>query len=296
MTPLLAAVMGPTASGKTDLAERMAERLHAQLVNADAFQIYRGMDIGTAKPDDTNRYLLLDLKDPNEGFGVGEYVAVAAQALHALWEQKRNVVVVGGTGLYIRALFEEYSGMLGPPEPSVRRELIEREESEGLEGLVADLKERAPEVAAKIDQRNPARVRRALERALSEPAQVKITLPPFRKIKLGLFPPPELIQPRIADRARDMIERGWLAEVEHLANNGYGPGDPGFRAHGYRAMWRHVRGEVALEDALAGTIVEVQQYAKRQRTWLRAEPGLKVLAEEGDPLELSLSAIGEGLV
>ncbi len=103
--------MGPTASGKTSLAEALADKFDACLINGDAFQVYRGMDIGTAKPVNKDRYHLIDIKDPSEDFGVGEYVALAQSVLAEMWESQRNVIVVGGSGLYVRALFEEYSGM-----------------------------------------------------------------------------------------------------------------------------------------------------------------------------------------
>src|SRR5271165_7127776 len=131
-TPRLIAVMGPTASGKTDVAEAIADALDAQLINADAFQVYRGMDIGTAKPRAKGRYRLLDLKAPNEGFGVGEFVQLAQTELNTLFQERRSAVVVGGTGLYIRALFEQYSELAASPEPALRAALMEREYRDGL--------------------------------------------------------------------------------------------------------------------------------------------------------------------
>jgi tRNA dimethylallyltransferase len=101
--------MGATASGKTEIAEALADQLHAELVNADAFQVYRGLDIGTAKPKNKARYHLLDIKDPNESYGLGEFCTLAQALLEDLWVRERNVIVVGGTGLYVRGLFEQYS-------------------------------------------------------------------------------------------------------------------------------------------------------------------------------------------
>src|SRR5689334_3511641 len=128
--------MGPTGSGKTEVAEAIAERLGAQLINADAFQVYRGMDIGTAKPTEKHRYRLLDLKQPNAGFGVGEFVQLASEELRELHHEGRDAVVVGGTGLYIRALFEGYAEMVSPPDPNLRSELMARERTKGLATLV----------------------------------------------------------------------------------------------------------------------------------------------------------------
>ena len=136
---MLIAVMGPTASGKTGLAEALADELDATLINADAFQIYRGMDIGTAKPKAKSRYALLDIKNPNEGYGVGEWAQSAQAIVQDAWIAAKSVIVVGGTGLYIRALFEEYDGLHPAPDPVLRSELELREQTEGLPALYAEL-------------------------------------------------------------------------------------------------------------------------------------------------------------
>src|ERR1044072_3833722 len=171
--------MGPTASGKTGLAEAVADELGAVLVNADAFQIYRGLDIGTAKPAVKERYRLLDLKEPSESFGLGEWLKLAQAELEFAFEKGRHVICVGGTGLYVRALFEEYAAIGEAPDPEVRRELSETPIENLREGLRAD----HPEIAARVDMANPLRVRRALERVrggTSDP----VVLPPFIKMKL----------------------------------------------------------------------------------------------------------------
>jgi tRNA dimethylallyltransferase len=284
MTPILIAVMGPTASGKTALAEALADDLGAQLVNADAFQVYRGMDVGTAKPAARDRYLFLDLRDPNEGFGVGEFTSLAQQALAELYAQGRHVVVVGGTGLYIRALLEEYSGMAAPPDPELRASLNRLHAEEGVEELARRLIELDPDAAARIDIKNPARVKRAIERATSPTEAPAVALPPFRRLKVALSPEPAILEQRITLRVEAMVQNGWVQEVERLVQAGYGPDDPGFRAIGYRQIWRAMAGEVELEEAVTTTIVDTKRYAKRQRTWLRSEPNLSVLDLDPDPL------------
>ena len=125
--------MGPTASGKSSLAEKIADALDAILLNADSFQVYRYLDIGTAKPTVKEQYRLLDLKDPNESFGVGEWVHLAQQELELAWERRQSVVIVGGTGLNIRALMERYGEMSGPPSPELRDALNQKLEREGLQ-------------------------------------------------------------------------------------------------------------------------------------------------------------------
>jgi tRNA dimethylallyltransferase len=271
--------MGPTASGKSDLAEALAAEIGAQLINGDAFQVYRGLDIGTGKPDDRGRYELLDLKNPDEGFGVGEYILRANAILERLFAEGRHAVVVGGTGLYIRALFEEYVDLANEPDPELRIRL----NGMTLEEKQAELEAKAPEVAARIDRQNPVRVQRALERVIGGSTSLDWHLPPFRKLKLAIVPDPADTELRVANRVRSMVHNGWVREVEELRDAGYGPDDPGFRALGYRTLWRHLEGEFGLEEATATTIAETRRYAKRQRTWLRSEPNLTEL-DRDDPL------------
>jgi len=272
-SPALVAVMGPTASGKTELAEALAELLNAQLVNADAFQIYRGMDIGTAKPASKERYQLLDIRNPSESFGVGEYVSLAQDVLQACWQDQKSVVVVGGTGLYIRALIEEYDAMAQAPDPELRSRL----DKKSLEELVDELKELDSELAMRADLRNRVRVQRAIERIRSPKPSVPVRLPPFDKYKFAVIRESDETASRISRRANDMVQKGWVREVQQLKADGYSKSDPGLRALGYRAIWQHLDGEMELEEALATTIAETRQYSKRQRTWLRSEPNLVVL-------------------
>lgn len=274
MGPVLVGIMGPTASGKTDLAEQIAERLDAILINADAFQIYRGMDIGTAKPTDRSRYTLLDIRDPDQSFGVGEWVQLAHRILQDAWASSRNAVVVGGTGLNIRALFEQYSGMMGAPDPSLRNNLNARLEQEGLSNLVEELRSLDAEAFQTVDIANPVRVIRAIERAKGSMGRVRAELPPFRRVKLALEIPTDEINARIESRVNVMVQNGWSLEIQRLRDEGYGPKDPGFRAIGYRSMEEVAQGGKDLNEAIAETVLETRRYAKRQRTWLRSEPNL----------------------
>jgi len=269
--------MGPTGSGKTALAEALADELDAQLINADAFQVYRGMDIGTAKPEARERYELIDIKDPIEDFGVGEFVELAAKLIG---RDDRNAVVVGGTGLYVRALFEDYAEMSPAPEPSLREELMRLEATHGLESLYERLEAIRPEIAKTIDRRNPARVRRALEKALDPRPRMKIELPKRRKSKFALSPLRETLHTRIDARLAKMVQNGWIAEVGRLREKGIPRGAPGMRAIGYRAFYDYLAGVKSQEAAEEEIRLETRQYAKRQRTWLRSEPNLSVL--DGD--------------
>ncbi len=292
--------MGETSSGKTALAEDLADDLGAQLINADTFQSYRGMDIGTAKSDRKDEYNLIDIKDPNEPFGVGEWVQLAAQVLNETFEQQKSAVIVGGSGLNIRALFEGYDAMSGAPDPELRDSLNRRMQEEGLEPLVQELLTRNPDAAKSVDLKNPVRVTRALERAMSPTPSVKFELPPYIKVKFAIRHPVEVINKRIEDRAWHMVNNGWLEEVEALRQKGYGPSAPGFRAHGYRELWRVLEGSLGLEDAVESIVLQVRRYAKRQRTWLKTEPGLIVLDAGETTLRQRamphLFVIGEGAV
>lgn len=278
--PHLVAVMGETASGKTALAEALANHLDAVLVNADSFQIYRGLDIGTAKPDNRHLYELLDLKNPNETFGTGEFVKLAHQICIDCWSIGRSMVVVGGTGLNIRALFEEYSDMQSAPDPAIRAELNAQLERNGLASLVQELELIDAEAHNRVDRANPVRVIRAIERARSGMEATVLELPPFVRTKFALEIPSNDLYHRIENRVHEMVQNGWAQEIERLREQGYRPEDPGFRAIGYRAMWDVVENGKSEEQAIADTIVETRQYAKRQRTWLRSEPNLSRLSAD----------------
>ncbi len=263
--------MGPTASGKSEVAERLADRLDAQLINADAFQIYRGFDIGTNKPDRREAYALLDIKDPHEPFGVGEWIAGAIEVLNACYTVGRHAVIVGGTGYYIRALMDEWQDLAAAPDPALRDELERLREEQGLEALAQRLVELDPGRAASIDLQNPHRVRRALERALAPTEPIRFVLPPFRKLKWGLSTDVETLNERIDARVEEMVTRGWLEEVERLLRSGVAESDAAMRAIGYRSLAQVVENDVSIEEAIEIIKRETRQYAKRQRTWLRSE-------------------------
>lgn len=268
--------MGQTASGKTALAEALADRLDAGLINADAFQAYRGMDVGTAKPEAQARYRLLDIKEPNEPYGAGEFCLHAAEELQNLHAEGRSAVVVGGTGQYVRALFEEYRDLMPDPDPLLRAHLMERLKREGLPTLSEELLRLAPEVAARIDLRNPARVGRALERLQDSRPALKFDVPYTKRSKFAIAVGKDEIEARIARRTGEMMHNGWVEEVARLREKGFGPDDPGFRAIGYRTVGRLLDGDLGTGEAERIIVAETVAYAKRQRTWLRSEPGLQM--------------------
>ncbi|HRI42701.1 MAG TPA: tRNA (adenosine(37)-N6)-dimethylallyltransferase MiaA [Fimbriimonadaceae bacterium] len=278
MEPRLIAVMGPTGVGKSEIAEWLADRLEAQLINADAFMVYRGLDVGTNKPRDKERYLLLDLKDPCEEIGVGEWVGLAIEELRRLYAEGRSAIVVGGTGLYVRALFEEWSNLYPPPDPDLRMALEEELREKGLEALADRLGRFAPDVARKTDLRNPVRVRRALEIVLGGARPLSFVLPEFRKWKVGLDLPVPVLDERLDRRTVKLLATGWLEEVQSLAERGVNAECAAMRAIGYRTLLSVVGGERGLEEVEPSIQLETRRYAKRQRTWMRTEPRLEMFS------------------
>lgn len=281
--PSLVGVMGPTASGKSEFAEHLAGLLGAQLVSADAFQAYRGFDIGTAKPQARDRYELIDILDPDQPYGAGAFVHRATSILAHCYAEGKSVVVVGGTGLYVRALFEGYQEMHAPPDLELRNRLaVEEQASPG--SNAARLRSLNP--SAEVDWANPVRVRRAIERALAPRPLPAPSLPPFRTAKLAIVPSrPALVQAIVARAAR-MFASGWVEEVAGLLESGVCDAAPAFRAIGYQSVAKAVRGLITLEAAREEVTVATRQYAKRQCTWLRSEPNLRTL-------ELTEPAAGE---
>ncbi len=272
----LIAVMGPTATGKSALAEALAEELNAQLVNADAFQVYRGFDIGTAKPANRSLYKLLDLNEPNEPFGVGEYVRHAEAALHDAYQQGKSVVLVGGSGLYTRAVMDDYQDLY--PEPS--QELRKRISEMPLAAVLNQLEQKEPEVFAKIDHANVRRVRRALEKVETPGGPIRFHIPPFEKTKFALFPPIEENYLSIQRRSHQMLQAGWAEEVQGLLEKGVTESMPAMQAIGYRTICDLLRAKIDREEAIESIVSETSQFAKRQRTWLRAERNLNILDQD----------------
>lgn len=294
VSPFLLALMGPTASGKSDVAEAIADRTGAVLINADAFQVYRGLDIGTGKSARRDEYRLLDILEPWEAYGVGAFVRRAQTELAEAHAGGRSVILVGGTGLYVRALTEAYADLGEAPDPALREDLERRQHEEGLASLVRELEERAPAVAARTDLRNGVRVRRALERTLGGRSSVAVTLPPYRRIKRAIAVPTADLEARIVRRVATMLHNGWVEEVACMRDAGADREWPGFRAIGYRTIWDSLEGVRSRHATEARIVEETRRYAKRQRTWLRSEPNLGWLeSDDRDRLvELALDSIG----
>lgn len=272
--PKLIGLMGPTGSGKSTLAEALAERLDAQLINADAFQVYRGFDIGTNKSPSRDCYALIDIKSPDESYGVGEFVLDATEVLQECWERGRNAIVVGGTGLYVRALFEEYQDLLPSPTRELRAELSQLSLTE----LLSQLDKKEP--GHHVDRANRSRVQRALEKLLSPQTPIAFELPPFARIKLGLDVEPEILNPALELRTRHLLSSGWIEEVQTLLTNGVSEESAAFRAIGYSEISRYLGDVFDFEELVVQIQTQTRQYAKRQRAWMRSEPHLTLLKRD----------------
>jgi tRNA dimethylallyltransferase len=276
------AVVGATATGKSRLALSLAEALSGEIINADALQVYRGFDLGTAKSSPSERarvpHHLIDVLEPHERWSAGEFARRARAAIVEIERRGRLPIVVGGSGLYLRALFAGISPV-PPGDPAVRASLRARLEAEGLPALAAELARLDPETAARLAPGDTQRILRALEVALGSgrPLSSWIASQPFGKasvsaISVGLTLPRGILYDGIARRVARMVEQGWVAEVAGLLDRGLDPHLPAFQAIGYRQIALHVLGEWSLERAVRETVQATRRFAKRQETWFRKEP------------------------
>ena len=302
--PPLLVIAGATATGKTGLAIDVAERLAgegiaAEIISADSRQVYCGLDIGTAKATLEERLGIphhgLDLVDPDEPFTVADFAAHARGALAGLATRPGPTLAIlaGGTGLYLRAVARGIATDALPHDAGVRARLEAEFRAVGLEPLVERLRAVAPRHAAAIDTANPRRVVRALE--IAEVAGGEPTLPTPRGYDgpsawIGLQVEPETHRRWIAARARAQFDAGLIDEARALRER-YDPSLPAFSAIGYREAWGVLDGELGRETAIAEDARRNEAFAKRQRTWFRAEPDIVWLdATEGTPRDAALEA------
>jgi tRNA dimethylallyltransferase len=280
MTARLVAVVGPTASGKSAVGMTLAERVGAHVVSADARQVYRGLDIGTAKPTTADRrrvvHHCLDLVEPSETFDVARWVAAADAGITAATRAGRPVVVVGGTGLYVRALLGGLCAA-APRRPDLRAALSTLAARTGERELYRWLARLDPAAAERIHPNDRVRIERALEVVLSTGVPLSrlqgahgFATRRYEARVLVLAYDGAALDARIEARTDALIGAGWIDEVATLAARL--PDDaPGWRTLGYRELRDHVRGAVALAVARAAVVQATRRFAKRQRTWWRRE-------------------------
>jgi len=290
--PPLAVVLGPTASGKSALAMALAATRPVEIVVADSRQVYRGMDIGTAKPSAADReavpHHLLDLVEPDHPFPLADWLAAARAVIPEIAAHGALPLVVGGTGLYLSALIDGYELPAGPPSPELRRRLVDEMDAEGLAPLAERLRREAPQLATTTDLRNPRRVLRALERAATEDTGARsprASAWPGRVVMIGIGRPRDVLYARIDERTRAIFDAGLLDEVRVLRNRGYGPDLPPMTGHGYREAMLVEAGEWSLDRAVEVTVRHTRQYAKRQLSWFRRDPHIKWLDAADGPAD-----------
>jgi len=294
--PPLIVIVGPTASGKSTLAVWLAEKLGGEVVACDSTQLYRGFDVGTAKPNATERrgipHHLLDVLDAPEPATAGGYRLMALNVLEGLRRRERVPVLTVGTGLYLRALLD---GLADLPQRSedLRERLRQSRLTHPPRHLHRILQRFDPESAAKISSGDEQKLIRAIEicllaqRPLSEVHRAGRTpLQGWRVLKIGLNPPREALNSRIQARTETMLSAGWLDEVRKLLSAGAPDASKPFEFIGYRELRSVLRGEMKLEDARAAIHQSTRRYAKRQLTWFRREPAVHWIESFGDDPEV----------
>lgn len=295
MPPKLLAVVGPTASGKTRLAVELALRYNGEVVSADSMQIYRRMDIGTAKPTFGEMqgvpHHMLDVASPEEDFSVARYVELAIPCVEDILSRGKLPILAGGTGLYIDSLLSGRTFAAYSPENPLRRELEARFAQQGGEAMLAELAQVDPDSAEKLHPNDAKRIIRALEvyqttgKTIAQHNRETQTLPPrYDALRIGLrFEDRGDMWAQIDRRVDQMMDQGLLDEVRALLDSGLPPRCTAMQAIGYKELAPAVEHPERLEDAVAEIKLRSRQYAKRQRTWFRRNQGAKTLLWGAEP-------------
>ena len=297
MSASVIAVVGATATGKSDLALDLADAIGAEIVNADAMQLYRGMDIGTAKvPVDQRRGIphhQIDVLRVDQEASVAAYQHHGREDLNRIASRGRTAIVVGGSGLYVRALLDRMS--FPGTDPALRTELEERAVREGASSLHRELARLDPEAAQRIDPRNQRRVIRALEVIHLTGSPFSANLPDYRyevpAVQIGLAMPAAQLDARIETRARQMFDGGLVEETERLLEEGLEWGRTANRAVGYVQALAVLRGRMNKAEAIAETALATRQLARRQRKWFRRDPRVHWIDAGEDAFDQAIAHI-----
>ena len=278
----LVVLLGPTAVDKTALSLELAERFDGEIVGADSRQVYKGMDIGTAKPTPAEQarvpHHLIDFRAPDQPLTLAEFQTLAYAAIDAIHARGHVPFLVGGTALYVRAVVEGLRIPEVPPDPALRAQLEAELAEQGRDALFARLARLDPRTAAVIDGQNPRRVLRALEIFLIT-GQSKIDLegaqpPPYAILQIGLDRPREDLYARIDARVDAMIEEGLVEETARLLAAGYAPTLPAMTSLGYREIAAYLAGEMTLDAAVERIKHETHRFVRHQYTWFRRMAGV----------------------
>jgi tRNA dimethylallyltransferase len=290
----LVAIVGPTASGKSAIALELAQRLGGEIVNADSRQVYRGMDIGTAKPSAADRRLvrhhLYDICDAREAYSLALYRQHALAAFDALWARGTFPWLVGGTGQYVWSLLENWSVPEVAPDEDLRARLAAEADAHGPDSLHGRLASVDPVAAERIDARNVRRVIRALE--VYEHTGMPISAwqtkgdPDFEYLLFGIDVPRGGLDERIASRVDAMFEAGFVDEVRRLMQSGVPADAPAMSSIGYAEVARHLAGEVSVEEAVERTKRATRRLARRQAQWFRHDDPRITWVRDADDIDL----------
>ena len=296
--PRLVILLGPTGTGKSQLAIEWAEKLGGEIISADSMQVYRHMDIGTAKPtfDDQRRvrHHLIDLVTPDQLFHAALYRTLGRKTIDQLFQKKKPIWVVGGTGLYIKALTQ---GLFSGPkiEPQVRESLKQEAKKKGSKALYERLKKVDPETASRLHPNDLFRIIRALEVFDSTGAPIsffreqhRFGEKPYVTLKIGLEMSRDKLYRRIEERADQMLEKGLLQEVEGLMKMGYGPELKPMQSLGYKQMVQFLLKEIGWDEAVRQMKRDTRHYARRQWTWFKADPEIHWRDESTDRRKMFL--------
>jgi tRNA dimethylallyltransferase len=301
--PLLVVIVGPTASGKTALSIALAEQFGGEIVSCDSVAVYRGFEIGTAKPAREERarvpHHLLDVAEPNQPFTAGDYSRIGRSVLNEIAARKKMPIVVGGTGLYLRALLEGLFS--GPPRSEELRERLRAStEEHGPNHLHEMLRHLDAAAAEKIHPNDHSKLIRAIEVCLASRSKMtemwkqgRDALKGFRILRIGLDPERDALCERINRRAEQMFAHGLVEETRKLVQQ-YGGAAPALSSLGYKQAMQVIRAEMDEQSAIAAAQQGHRNYAKRQMTWFRREPNVHWLRGFGD--EANVQAQAESLV
>ena len=273
----LIAIVGPTAAGKTDLAMRLAQCVPVEIVGADSRQVYRHMDVGTAKPSAEERayvpHHLVDIIDPTDEFSLGEYVKLARDSIKSVNLKGKTPLLVGGTGQYVMALLEGWSVPPVAPDANLRARLDADLEANGIDSLIGELRAVDPPALEAVDLKNPRRVIRAIERAAAGHtwgSQPQRTEPSFQSMVIGLSADRGQLYDRADRRMDSMMVNDFLHEVEWLLTAGYAPELPAMSGIGYSELVDHLLKGVDLQDSIQRAKYRTHRYIRQQSNWFRA--------------------------